>query len=255
MDALATSWLRTAAMLGALACCTAPSAVRALEAPPLRAHVNDYARVLPADRAAALEAKLTAYEQSSGQQFALLTVDSLQGDALETFAIRVAEQWKLGNEKRDDGLVLIVVAKERKLRIEVGYGLEGMVPDAVAARVIREIMTPAFQRGDYPGGIDGAFDALMRAASGKAPPEAAPTAEPRAAAQRSPLALLGPLIFFVLLMLMSRGGRGRGAMMWLGPLIGAGMGNLGGGGRRGGGGGGFRGGGGGFGGCAASGGW
>jgi len=254
MTALATSWLRAVMVLGALAC-GAPSLARALDVPALRAHVNDYAGVLPADRSAALEAKLAAYEQRTGQQFALLTIDSLQGDAIEPFAIRVAEQWQLGNAKRDDGLVLIVVPKERKLRIEVGYGLEGNVPDAVAARVLREIITPAFQRGDYAGGIDAAFDALIRAASGQAPPEPAPATQPQRSVERSPLALLGPLLFFALLMLMSRGGRrGRGGMMWLGPLIGAGMGSLGGG-RRGGGGGGFRGGGGGFGGGGASGGW
>jgi uncharacterized protein len=255
MKSLAASWLCAAPVLVALVWSMELGVAHALDVPPLAAHVNDYARVLPQERASALEAKLAAYEQSSGQQFALLTVDSLQGDALETFAIRVAEQWKLGNAKRDDGLVLIVVPKERKLRIEVGYGLEGTVPDAVAARVIREIMTPAFQRGDYAGGTEAAFDALIRAASGQAPPQAAPTTQPQRGVARSPLALLGPLLFFALIMLMSRGGRrGRGGMMWLGPLIGAGMGGLGGG-RRGGGGGGFRGGGGGFGGGGASGGW
>jgi uncharacterized protein len=233
----------------------APHAARALDVPALTGHVNDYARVLPADRARELEAKLTAYEQRAGQQFALLTIESLEGEAIESFSIRVAEQWKLGHGKRDDGLVLVVVPKERKLRIEVGYGLEGNVPDAIAARVIREIIAPAFQRADYASGIEAAFDALMRAASGQGLPEAAPAAEPRGQPQRSPAALLGPLIFFVLFWLMSgRGRRGRGGMMWLGPLIGAGMGNFGGG-RRGGGGGGFRGGGGGFGGGGASGGW
>jgi uncharacterized protein len=246
-----------AALCALLFVATAPHAALALEVPALKGHVNDYARVLPAERAQALEAKLTAYEQRTGQQFALLTVASLEGDSLEAFSIRVAEKWKLGNEQRDDGLVLIVVPGERKLRIEVGYGLEGDVPDAIAARVIREIIAPAFQRGDFAGGVEAAFDALMRAASGQSLPEAAPVDERRAVREGSPLALLGPLIFFLLLFLMSGGGRGRrGGMSWVGPLIAAGMGSGGfGGGRRGGGGGGFRGGGGGFGGGGSSGGW
>jgi uncharacterized protein len=245
-----------AAALGVLLLAAAPRAAHALEVPALTGHVNDYARVLPDDRARSLEAKLAAYEQRTGQQFALLTIDSLEGDAIESFSIRVAERWKLGNDKRDDGLVLIVVPKERQLRIEVGYGLEGDVPDAIAARVIREILAPAFQRGDFAGGIEAAFDALMRAASGQGLPQAAPAAEPRGAPKGSPFALFGPVVFFLLLWLLGGGRRGRGGMMWLGPLIGAGMGGGFGGGRRGGGGGGgFRGGGGGFGGGGASGGW
>jgi uncharacterized protein len=242
-----------AVALCAVLSAAAPGSARALDVPALTAHVNDYAGVLPSDRARTLDAKLAAYEQRTGQQLALLTVKTLKGEPIESFSIRVAEQWKLGNAQRDDGLVLVVVPEERKLRIEVGYGLEGTVPDAIAARVIRDILTPAFQRGDYAGGIEAAFDALMRAASGQGLPEVAPAAEPRGQQQGSPLALLGPLIFFLLMWLMSgRGRRGRGGM-WLGPLIGAGMGGLGGG-RRGGGGG-FRGGGGGFGGGGASGGW
>ena len=91
----------------------APHAARALDVPALTGHVNDYAGVLPKDRASELEAKLAAYEQRTGQQFALLTIASLEGDALEGFSIRVAEQWKLGHGQRDDGLVLVVVPKER----------------------------------------------------------------------------------------------------------------------------------------------
>jgi uncharacterized protein len=235
-----------------------PERAHALDVPSLSARVNDHAHVLAPERAAALEAKLAAYQQRSGHQLALLTIDSLQGDAIEPFAIRVAEQWKLGDAKRDDGLLLIVVPSERKLRIEVGYGLEGVLPDAVAARVIRETIAPAFQRGDYAGGIDQAFDVLMRTASGEAPPAAAPSTAPQGAARRSPISMLVLLLFIFSLLSMTRRGRRLGGGMWLGPLIGAGMGGLGGGrggGFGGGGGGGFRGGGGRFGGGGASGGW
>lgn len=239
---------------------SAPAIARALDVPELKGRVNDYAHVLQPERAQALEAKLAAYERSSGHQFALLTIDSLKGEALEPFAIRVAERWKLGDDKRDDGLLLIVVPAERKLRIEVGYGLEGVVPDAVAARVIREVMAPAFQRGDFAAGIDRGFEALMEAAGGEATSQQPAAGEqPQPEPRPSPLAWLVLLIFiFTLLGSTRRNRRGRG--MWLGPLIGAGMGGLGGG-RRGGGfrggggGGGFGGGGGRFGGGGASGGW
>jgi uncharacterized protein len=239
------------------------SPASALDVPAFRARVNDYAKILPADRAAALERRLEAYEQQSGHQFALLTVPSLEGEPIESFGIRVYDTWKLGDEKNDDGLVLIVVPNDRKMRVEVGYGLEGVVPDAIGARVIREVLAPAFQREDYAGGIDAAFDALMRAASGQAPPEgAAPAvARPRNEGRRS-LALFAQVLLPVLLMLLINfggGGRGRrrGGGMWIAPML-AGMGGRGGfgGGGFGGGGGGFGGGGGGrSGGGGASGGW
>jgi uncharacterized protein len=205
---------------------------------------------LPEDRARALEQKLAAFEQQTQHQFALLTVKSLEGDAIEPFAIRVADQWKLGDEKRDDGLIVLIAAEDRAMRIEVGYGLEGDIPDAIAARVIRDVMTPAFQRGDFAGGIDAAFDALMQTAVGG--PLALPEPPPQPSArQRSPVRALSSLVVpLLMLFMMSRGRRRRGGMWIAGPMMG-GMG----GGFRGGGGGGFGGFGGGFGGGGASGRW
>jgi uncharacterized protein len=252
--------------LVALACALVPSSASALAVPALSGRVNDHANVLSAERAAALEQRLAAYEQETGHQLALLTVPSLEGDAIESFAIRVYDTWKLGDEKRDEGALLIVVPNERKLRIEVGYGLEGTVPDAIAARIIREVLAPAFQRGDFAGGIDAAFDAIMRAASGKAPPEGAAVQErrPRNEVARS-LALFGQILLPALLIIVvnfmggGRGRRRRGGGMWIGPSIGGFGGGFSGGGFGGGGfgggGGGFSGGGGRSGGGGASGGW
>jgi uncharacterized protein len=256
------------ALLG-LAFALAPGVAHALEVPALRAHVNDYAKLLPQERAQALEARLTAYQQRTGQEFGLLTVPTLDGDPIEDFSIRVAEQWKLGRKGEDDGLILVIVPSERAMRIEVGYGLEGSIPDAIAARVIREVLAPAFRQGDFAGGVDAAFGALMHAGSGGTEGEA-PAPVERSARRHKP-ALLGflPFLLFMLFALLGAGGRGRGRGLrrrghggfWIGPSIGAGFGSHGGfgggggGGFGGGGGGGFSGGGGGFGGGGASGNW
>ncbi len=122
-------------------------------------------------------------------QFALLTIDSLQGDALESFSIRVVEAWKLGKKGKDDGLLLLVANKEHKLRIEVGYGLEGDITDAFSARVIRNVLVPAMRAGTVAGGVDQAFDLLMKKASGEdvAPPQGA--ADRAASAEFEPVRL------------------------------------------------------------------
>jgi uncharacterized protein len=238
---------------------------RALDVPALTAHVNDYAHVLPPERAQALEAQLSAHEQQTGQQFGLLTVSSLQGLAVEEFGIRVAEQWKLGHKGKDDGLIMIVAPVEHKARIEVGYGLEGDIPDAVAARVMRELMVPAFQQGDYAAGIQAGFVALRRAGGGTVSPDEAPP--PARARRQKALGGLGPLFPFLFLLLLLKlfggGGRGRGLGGFatgalLGSAMRGGYGGRGGGGWGGGGGGGGGwggGGGGGFGGGGSSGSW
>ena len=243
----------------------APGTALALDVPPLRAHVNDNADMLSPSAEQALEQKLTGYEQKSQQQFALLTVDTLDGDALEDFSIRVVEAWKLGKKGKDDGLLLLVVKSDRKLRIEVGYGLGGDVTDAFSARVIRNVLTPALRAGKAEQGIDQAFDVLMQKASGEAVPEAAVAPPARRRQGPSPFALVVLLLFllpFLLPLIFSRGRARRTGFMvgGLGGLGGygggwGGGGGGGGGGFGGGGGGGFGGGGGGFGGGGSSGSW
>lgn len=230
-----------------------------LSVPQLATRVTDQAQVLSEAGRVKLEQQLTQYEQATGHQFAFVSIPSLEGDVLEGFSLRLAEQWRLGDQKRDDGLILLVVKNERKVRIEVGYGLEGVIPDALAARIIRHQIAPAFRRGQYDEGIVAAFATLMKAAEGEAvrvgPSESGRGAQPSV----SRLVFWAIWIAIILLIVISRGRGGRhGALGGLYPLAGLGLGGLG---RRGGfggggfGGGGFGGGGGGFGGGGSSGGW
>jgi uncharacterized protein len=144
----------------------APAAAWALEVPAFEGRVNDHANLLPPVARQRIEQELAAFEASSGHQFALLTLPSLGGDVLESFSIRVVESWKLGRKGIDDGLLLLVVNQPHAIRIEVGYGLEGAITDALSGRLIRDVMTPTFRAGDYSAGIERAFGMLMTAANG-----------------------------------------------------------------------------------------
>jgi uncharacterized protein len=135
-----------------------------IDVPPLGARVNDTAGLLSSVAAAALEEKLAAYEQATTSQFVLLTIPSLKGDILESFSLRVAEAWKIGRKRVDNGVILVVVKDDRKIRIEIGYGLEASLTDAVTSRIISGMIVPHFRDGDFEGGITLGFEALMKAA-------------------------------------------------------------------------------------------
>ena len=240
----------------------------ALEVPKLEGRVNDLADVLPDDAERRIGEKLLAHERATGQEFAVLTLKSLEGDALESFSIRVVEAWKLGEKKRDDGLLLLVVKDDRKVRIEVGHGLEGSITDAFSSRVIRNVIVPAFKTGDYPKGIEDGLDALVRHETAGAAPDPL-TESPRDTGPgpwRAVSSLLMLLLFgmpflipFLIAASSSRGsGRRRGFGGWYGGWGGGGGfggGSFGGGGGGFSGGGVFSGGGGSFGGGGASGSW
>lgn len=213
--------------------------------PALSQRVTDQANILSPSEQQQLEAKLQAYEESTGHQFAVLTLPSLEGLPVEDFSIRVVEKWKLGDEKRDDGLLLLVALEDRVMRIEVGHGLEGAIPDALAARIIRHQLTPAFREGQFYQGLDAALSSLMKAAEG----EAVQVGPKQTESSRNHWHSL--IFFLVLLLLFSGRGRGSGVPIILGA---GGLGGMGGG-RGGGGFGGFSGGGGSFGGGGASGRW
>jgi uncharacterized protein len=230
------------------------------EPPKLEGRVNDLGGVLSPQGKQRLESELAQYEKKTGHQFAFLSVESLEGRPIEDFAMAVAEKWKLGDKTRDDGLIVIVAKADRQMRIEVGYGLEGAVPDALAAKIIRNEMVPSFRSGDFDGGVERAFGLLMRAAEGESV-----GVPPRGAAGRSAASRLAPILIFIVVMLLlwgsgSGGGSGGvrrsvlgGGMMGTGwGAFGGGRGGFGGGGF---GGGGFGGGGGGFGGGGSSGRW
>ena len=138
--------------------------------PELSRRVTDLTATLSTEQANALENKLATFEARKGTQIAVLIVPTTEPEDIAQFGIRVADQWNIGREKIDDGLILIVAKNDRKLRIEVGYGLEGVIPDAIAKRVIAETMTPYFKAGDFNGGIEAGIRQLMGLIEGESLP-------------------------------------------------------------------------------------
>ena len=130
--------------------------------PPLTGRVVDAANIIPDDQEAALTAKLDALEKESSRQLVVATVPSLEGYDIADYGFRLGDRWGIGDKERDDGALLIVAPNERKVRIEVGYGLEGIMPDVVAGRIIRDTIAPHFKQGDYPGGISAGTDAIVK---------------------------------------------------------------------------------------------
>lgn len=130
--------------------------------PPLTAHVTDLTGTLDAQQKQTLEGELAALEKAKGAQLGVLVVPTTQPEDIAQYGIRVADAWKLGRKDTDDGLILIVAKNDRRVRIEVGQGLEGAIPDAAAARVIREYIAPRFRTGDWYGGIHDATGALTK---------------------------------------------------------------------------------------------
>jgi len=150
-----------------LFCLTAGAAVGV---PELSSRVTDLTATLSAEQVSALENKLAAFEAKKGSQIAVLMVPTTQPKDIAEFGIEVADLWQVGRKGVDDGVILIVAKDDRKLRLEVGYGLEGVIPDAVAKRVIAETITPYFKGGDYAGGIDAGITQLMALIEGEALP-------------------------------------------------------------------------------------
>ena len=142
--------------------------------PPLKTRVTDLTGTLAPSQRETLEQELRTFEARKGSQIAVLIVPTTQPEAVEQYSIRVAEAWKLGRKGVDDGVLLLVAKQDRELRIEVGYGLEGVIPDAVAKRVISEIIIPYFKQGDFYGGIHAGVTRLIRLVDGEPlpPPEA-----------------------------------------------------------------------------------
>jgi uncharacterized protein len=139
--------------------------------PPLTARVTDQTGTLTREQQAGLERMLQEFEARKGTQLAVLLVKSTAPEAIEQYALRVAEQWKVGRKKVDDGAILVVAKDDRALRIEVGYGLEGVLNDATASRIIREIIAPRFREGDFYGGINAGLDRMIRLIDGEPLPE------------------------------------------------------------------------------------
>jgi uncharacterized protein len=141
--------------------------------PPLKARVTDLTGTLTQEQTAALEQMLQSFEARKGSQIAVLMVPTTQPEAIEQYSLRVAEAWKIGRKKVDDGAILVVAKDDRTLRIEVGYGLEGALSDITANRIIREVIVPRFKEGDFYGGINAGVDRMIRVIDGE--PLPAPT--------------------------------------------------------------------------------
>ena len=281
---MAMRMARTALL--AFALCWSFMAGAQIPVPPLTGRVTDLTATLTAGQRAALEQTLQAFEVRKGSQVAVLIVPTTAPETIEQYALRVAEQWKLGRKKVDDGAILVVAKDDRALRIELGYGLEGALNDATSKRIVSEIITPRFQQGDFYGGITAGVDRIIRVIDGEPLPE--PKGRPTS--DSADIQQYIPVIFILALVvggvLRAALGRFPGALVtggavaliaWLlvgavsialaagvialfFTLLGGGMGGYGVGGHRGGfgggfGGGGFGGGGGGFGGGGASGRW
>jgi uncharacterized protein len=150
----------------AIALCWSFIAGAQIAVPPLGGRIIDQTATLTAEQKASVEQTLQAFEARKGSQLAVLIVPTSAPETIEQYALRVAEQWKLGRKKVDDGAILVVAKTDRTLRIEVGYVLEGSLNDATSKRIISEIITPRFKQGDFSGGIKAGVDQIIRVIDG-----------------------------------------------------------------------------------------
>lgn len=183
--------------------------------------VNDFANVLSPEEQAALEARLTQFAASSTTEISVVTLPNLSGDTVENVAVKLFEEWGIGQEKSDNGVLLLVAMEERAVRIEVGYGLEGTLTDAESSAIIRNDIVPAFQAGQYVGGIEAAVDAIIAAVQGEVfAAKTGTTAVSFEKVVHFTETFAGPALMFLFVILsMTRS-------YWLGGVLGAGLGAL-----------------------------
>lgn len=194
--------LPRALVAAALLCFLAWAASADVAVPPLTSRVTDLTRTLSAGSIAKLEQQLSAFEAQKGAQVAVLLVPTVQPETIEQYAVRAFEQWRLGRKGIDDGVLLVIAKDDRKLRIEVGYGLEGVLTDATSKRIISDDIVPHLKRGDFDAGVSAGVSRIVAVVSGEALP-------PPAAAQRRPANLpFNPewlIAGFVLFSVINRG--------------------------------------------------
>lgn len=234
---------------------------QALTFPTLSGRVVDQAAMLDANARAQISQMLEAHEQASGEQLVVVTVPDLQGSTIEDYGYQLGRAWGIGQKGKDNGALLLVAKDERRVRLEVGYGLEDRLTDAQSSIIINSVVLPAFKQGNFSAGIQAGAAAMLQVLGGD------PLAQPqqRAASEQGRQQLPWPLFLFLIVVVVvvvlrggGGGGRGGGGRSVLnGAILGSVLGGGGssGGGFGGGGGGGFGGGGGSFGGGGASGGW
>ena len=167
------------ALLAAALLLLAPLARADVAVPQLRTRVTDLTSTLSGDQARTLEGKLAALETKKGSQVAVLLLPTTQPETIEQYAIRVFDQWKLGRKGVDDGVLLVIAKNDKRLRIEVGRGLEGAIPDAYAKRIIDEDIAPHFRKGDFYGGVTAGVDRIAKLVEGEPMPSPPQRAERR----------------------------------------------------------------------------
>ncbi len=230
----------------------------ALNFPALTGQVVDSADMLDDQSAEHLSQMLRAHQQLTTEQVVVVTVPNLQGISIEDYGYQLGRHWGIGQKDKDNGALLIVARDDRKVRIEAGYGLEGRLTDAQSSVIINQIITPAFKKGDFVGGITRGTEAIIQVLGGDPLAEPATSAAAGDVASGSTLQSVGFLILFLIFVFISMSGGGGGGRSGRAGYIGVILGGLSGLGSRGGGGsggGGFSGGGGSFGGGGASGSW
>jgi uncharacterized protein len=194
----------------------AASEAFALAVPKLTGRVNDYAAMLSPATRQQLESVLADFERQESTQLAVLTIPSLEGAVLEEYSLQVAESWRLGQKGRDNGALLLIVKNDRKLRIEVGYGLEGKLTDLTSGRIIRDIIKPNFRKGDFDQGVSEGVSAMIAAVRGEFQAEqaAAPSTSTSSGTDSGGLIGFVAIAFFIL-------ARFIGKHPWIAGTIGA----------------------------------
>ena len=192
--------------------------------------VNDFANVINAENRQAIETKLQSLQDSTGAQVAVVTINSLDGDTVENFAVQLFQEWGIGKEDKDNGLLILVAPNEREARIEVGYGLEGDITDLQSGLIVRNVMIPAFREGDYSKGVGEAVNALSAIILKS--PEAAQYLEDinsnASGVQSSGLKVNFAVLFFFAVIILNTLARilGKTKSWWLGGVLGAGIGAI-----------------------------
>lgn len=184
-----------------------------------RGAVNDFAGMLTPSEVEGLSAKLSDFEKQTGNAIVIATVNDLGGDTAENFAVQLFKEWGIGQKDKDNGVLILVSKEDRAMKIEVGYGLEGALTDAQSFWIIRDVMTPAFQNGDYSGGLNGAVDKIIAATQGEVIPSADMTSEGQTGGFLYVLSKFFWFFIFVLIWLGSVLARSKS--WWAGGVIGA----------------------------------
>ena len=188
-------WPQVLLLIGAL---LAPwPAAADVAVPPLKSRVTDLTATLSSPQQAALEQTLSAFEARKGSQITVLLVPTTQPETVEQYAVRVEEAWKLGRKGIDDGVLLVIAKIDRKLRIEVGYGLEGVLNDATAKRIIEEEITPRFKQGDFYGGISAGVGRIIKVIDGEPLPPPKSRQQPGGGLDFGSLLFIGFILVFV----------------------------------------------------------